>query len=84
MVCGREALTLTEVKIAALVARGGSTSDIARGMFLSRRTVQTCISRILTKLGATSRVEIVGEALRRGISPGRDGRLVHRRESVVI
>ena len=46
--------------------------------------VQTCISRILTKLGATSRVEIVGEALRRGISPERDGRAVHRRESVVI
>jgi DNA-binding CsgD family transcriptional regulator len=51
MVSGREALTLTEVKIAALVARGDSTSDIARGMFLSRRTVQTYISRILTKLG---------------------------------
>jgi DNA-binding CsgD family transcriptional regulator len=53
-VSGREALTLTEVKIAALVARGDSTSDIARGMFLSRRTVQTYISRILTKLGATN------------------------------
>ena len=60
---------LTEVKIAALVARGDSTSDIARGMFLSRRTVQTYISRILTKLGATSQVEIVGEALRRGSRP---------------
>ena len=36
MVCGREALTLTEVKIAALVARGDSTSDVARGMFFSR------------------------------------------------
>ena len=84
MVSGREALTLTEVNIAALVARGDSTSDIARGMFLSRRTVQTYISRILTKLGATNRVEIVGEALRRGISPERDGRPVHRRESIVI
>jgi hypothetical protein len=53
-------------------------------MFLSRRTVQTYISRILTKLGATNRVEIVGEALRRGISPERDGRPMHRRESIVI
>jgi DNA-binding CsgD family transcriptional regulator len=69
MVSGREALTLTEVKIAALVARGDSTSDIARGMFLSRRTVQTYISRILTKLGAKGRVEIVREALRHGVSP---------------
>jgi DNA-binding CsgD family transcriptional regulator len=66
---GREALTLTEVKIAALVARGDSASDIARGMFVSRRTVQACISRILTKLGAKSRAEIVGEALRRASRP---------------
>jgi DNA-binding CsgD family transcriptional regulator len=64
---GWEALTPTEVKIAALIARGDSTSDIARGMFLSRRTVQTYISHILAKLGAKSRVEIVGEALRHGI-----------------
>jgi DNA-binding CsgD family transcriptional regulator len=66
---GWDALTPTEVKIAALVARGDSTSDIARGMFLSRRTVQTYISHILAKLGAKSRVEIVREALRNGISP---------------
>jgi DNA-binding CsgD family transcriptional regulator/tetratricopeptide (TPR) repeat protein len=66
---GWEALTPTEVKIAALVARGDSTSDIAGGMFLSRRTVQTYISRILTKLGAQGRVEIVREALRQGVSP---------------
>jgi len=66
---GWEALTPTEVKIAALVARGDSTSDIARGMFLSRRTVQTYISRILVKLEAKSRVDIVREALRQGVSP---------------
>ena len=61
-----EALTPTEIKIAALVAGGDSTSDIARGMFVSRRTVQTHISRILAKLGAKGRVEIVREALRQG------------------
>ena len=66
---GWEALTPTEVKIATLVARGDSTSDIARGMFLSRRTVQTYISRILAKLGAKGRVDIVREALRQGVSP---------------
>ncbi len=63
------ALTPTEVKIAAMVARGDSTSDIAGGMFLSRRTVQTYISRILAKLGAKGRVDIVREALRQGVSP---------------
>ncbi len=66
---GWEALTPTEVKIAALVARGDSTSDIARSMFLSRRTVQTYISHILVKLEAKSRVDIVREALRKGVSP---------------
>jgi DNA-binding CsgD family transcriptional regulator len=66
---GWEALTETEVKIAALIARGDSTSDIAAGLFLSRRTVQTYISRILAKLGAKSRVEIVREALAHGASP---------------
>jgi DNA-binding CsgD family transcriptional regulator len=66
---GWGALTPTEVKIAAMVARGHSTSDIARGMFLSRRTVQTYISRILAKLGVKGRVDIVREALRQGVSP---------------
>jgi DNA-binding CsgD family transcriptional regulator/tetratricopeptide (TPR) repeat protein len=66
---GWESLTPTEVKVAALVARGDSTADIALSMFLSRRTVQTYISRILTKLDAKSRVEIVREALLRGVSP---------------
>ncbi len=40
-------------------------------MFLSRRTVQTYISHILAKLHAKSRVKIVREALRQGISPKR-------------
>jgi len=66
---GWAALTPTEVKIATLVARGASTSDIARGMFLSRRTVQTYISHILAKLGVKGRVDIVREALRQGVSP---------------
>jgi DNA-binding CsgD family transcriptional regulator/tetratricopeptide (TPR) repeat protein len=65
---GWEALTPTEVRIAALVAGGAATPDIARGMFLSRRTVQTHISHILTKLGAKGRVDIVREALRQGVS----------------
>jgi DNA-binding CsgD family transcriptional regulator len=66
---GWGALTPTEVKIAALVARGDSTSEIARSMFLSRRTVQTYISHILAKLGAKSRLEIVREALRHELTP---------------
>jgi DNA-binding CsgD family transcriptional regulator len=65
---GWEALTPTEVKIAALVARGDSTANIASSMFLSRRTVQTYISHMLVKLDAKSRVDIVREALRQGVT----------------
>jgi DNA-binding CsgD family transcriptional regulator/tetratricopeptide (TPR) repeat protein len=64
---GWEALTPTEIKVAGLVATGQSTSDIAKAMYLSRRTVQTHISHILTKLGAKGRVEIVHEVLRQRI-----------------
>ncbi|WP_188196905.1 ATP-binding protein [Nonomuraea sp. SYSU D8015] len=62
---GWDALTPTEHKIALLVAAGRSTSDIAQSMFLTRRTTQTHISRILAKLGIRSRVEIAREAFSR-------------------
>jgi len=65
---GWAALTATEARIAVLVASSDSTSDIARGMFLSRRTVQTYVSHILVKLDGKSRLDIVREALRQGIS----------------
>ena len=65
---GWDALTPTELKVAALVARGDSTSDIGRRLFLSRRTVQTYVSRILAKLGARSRADIAREASRRGVA----------------
>ncbi|HEX3958673.1 MAG TPA: helix-turn-helix transcriptional regulator [Trebonia sp.] len=65
---GWGALAPTEVKIAALVARGDSTADIARSLLLSGRTVRTYISHIMTKLDARSRIDIAREALRQGIA----------------
>ncbi|MEE6258077.1 ATP-binding protein [Plantactinospora sonchi] len=59
---GWDALTPTEHRIALLVAAGRSTPDIAQSMFLTRRTAQTHISRILAKLGLRSRVEIAHAA----------------------
>lgn len=53
---GMAALTVTERKVAELVAQGCSNSDIAESMFLSRRTVETHVSSILAKLGLNSRV----------------------------
>jgi DNA-binding CsgD family transcriptional regulator len=61
---GWDALTPTEHKIAALVAAGHANADIATQLFLSRRTVQTHVAHILTKLDAHSRIEIVREATR--------------------
>jgi DNA-binding CsgD family transcriptional regulator len=60
---GWQSLTPTETKIAYLVAKGQSNSDIAAELWLSRNTVQTHISHILAKLSARSRVEIVRQAL---------------------
>ncbi len=60
-VSGWAALTDTERKVALLIAEGRSTTDIASNMFLSRRTVQTHVSRVLTKLELHSRVEIARE-----------------------
>ncbi|WP_216899723.1 helix-turn-helix transcriptional regulator [Nocardia alni] len=55
---GWEALTVTEQKVAVLVAKGGSNADIAAQMFLSPRTIQTHVSNILAKLGLQSRVQV--------------------------
>jgi DNA-binding CsgD family transcriptional regulator len=62
---GWAALTPTETKVASLVAEGQSNPDIAAHLFLSRNTVQTHVSHILTKLGARSRTEIVRVAMQR-------------------
>lgn len=60
---GPPALTETERRVADLAAQGLSNPDIAAMMSLSRRTVETHVSRILAKLGARSRHEIA-EAMR--------------------
>jgi DNA-binding NarL/FixJ family response regulator len=60
---GWPALSPTELAVAYLVGEGRSNPDIAAEMFLSRATVQTHVSHILTKLGVRSRVEIAREAM---------------------
>jgi DNA-binding CsgD family transcriptional regulator len=58
-----QALTPTEQRIAALIATGRSNADIAAELYLSRNTVQTHVSHILTKLDARSRVDIARAVL---------------------
>jgi DNA-binding CsgD family transcriptional regulator len=64
---GWTSLTPTEVKVVGLVAQGMSNPQIAEKLFLSRRTVQTHVSHILTKLELHSRTEIAREASIRGM-----------------
>jgi DNA-binding CsgD family transcriptional regulator/tetratricopeptide (TPR) repeat protein len=56
---GPGSLTETERRVAALVAAGRSSPDIAAELCLSRRTVQSHVSHILAKLGLSSRIELV-------------------------
>jgi DNA-binding CsgD family transcriptional regulator len=63
---GWQALTETELTVAGLVAERLSNPEIARRLFLSRRTVQTHVSHALAKLGVSSRLELGAEARRHG------------------
>uniref|UniRef100_A0AAU2UVR9 AAA family ATPase n=1 Tax=Streptomyces sp. NBC_00003 TaxID=2903608 RepID=A0AAU2UVR9_9ACTN len=59
---GWDSLTTTELKVAALVAEGLSNPHIASQLFISRSTVQTHVSSILSKLDLTSRIEVAAQA----------------------
>ncbi|MGW2255857.1 AAA family ATPase [Kitasatospora sp. NPDC001660] len=67
---GWEALTPTELTVARLVGQGLSNPETAARLGVSARTVQTHVSSILTKLGATSRVAIARELALRAEGPG--------------
>ena len=61
-----EGLHEREVEIVKLVAKGKSNREIARQLFISERTVQTHMHRILEKLGVSSRTEAVLYCLKEG------------------
>lgn len=53
-----DALTATEERIAALVARGRSNREVAAELFLSVKTVEVTLTRVYGKLGVRSRAEL--------------------------
>jgi DNA-binding CsgD family transcriptional regulator len=61
---GWAALTPTERDVVRLVSEGLANNDIATRLFVSPRTVQTHLTHVYTKLGLTSRVQLVQEAAR--------------------
>jgi len=62
-------LTPREREVAHLVSQGKSNREIAEGLFLSERTVESHVGNILTKLGFDSRAQIAVWAVEKGLRP---------------
>ena len=61
-------LTRREKEIAALVAAGLGNREIAARLFLSKRTVDSHMEHIFTKLGFSSRTQLASWVLGQGKS----------------
>ncbi len=63
------ALTEREVDVVKLLAQGKSNKEIAQALNIGEQTVKTHVSRILDKLGLSSRTQVVLYAIRIGLVP---------------
>ena len=63
-VSGWRSLTPTELDVVRLVSEGLANKDIATRLFVSPRTVHAHLTHVYTKLGLSSRVQLVQEAAR--------------------
>lgn len=63
-------LTQRETDILALLVEGMSNRDIARGLFLSEKTVKAHLAAVFRKLGVTNRTQAAMAAVSMGIGPG--------------
>ncbi len=71
---GAGTLTIRELEVVRLVARGASNREIARDLRISEATVKTHLLKIFEKLGVADRTSAVTTAMERGLIelPGRD------------
>lgn len=60
-------LTARELETARLIAQGKSNREIAAAMTVGVKTVETYVTRILNKLGFSSRVQIATWAIEKGL-----------------
>ncbi len=61
-------LSVTEERIAELVAAGSSNREIAECLYLRRHTIEAHLTHIFTKLRLRSRVDLAVMMVRREIS----------------
>ena len=61
-------LSRRELEVVQLVAAGLTNPDIARALFISRKTAEHHVSNILLKLGVATRAEAAAEAVRLGVT----------------
>ena len=66
-------LTPRETEVLVLVAEGLSNAEISGRLFLSPATTKTHVSRVLTKLGARDRAQLVAIAYETGLVRPADG-----------
>ncbi|WP_328743394.1 response regulator transcription factor [Streptomyces caniferus] len=70
-----EGITDREREVLTLVGRGRSNTEIAEDLFITVATAKSHVSRLLSKLGARDRVQLVITAYERGlVAPPHAGR----------
>jgi DNA-binding CsgD family transcriptional regulator len=67
------ALSAQEARVATAAARGGSTREIAAGLFLAPKTVEFHLGQIYRKLGVRTRAQMVAVLAGKGVEQSSDG-----------
>jgi len=60
-------LTMREVEVLLLIAKGRTNKEIAKELFISEKTVKNHITNIFRKLNVTDRTEAVVQAMKKSI-----------------